>query len=206
MTRPSRIFDGLPAHGPGQAIGLMGGTFNPPHEGHRHIGLMALQRLGLDVLWWMVTPGNPMKDIAALPPLEARTRRAAEVASHPRIVISGAEQLLRTRFTAEFIAMVTARSTAARFVWVMGSDNLAEFHLWEDWRRIADAVPIAVVGRPSFLTSALSSRVAQALGGRRVDEADAGTLADRAPPAWVFVNGPRSAASSTALRGRVDQS
>ena len=200
MTRTSRSFAGLPPHGSGQAIGLMGGTFNPPHEGHRRISELALRRLGLDRLWWMVTPGNPLKDTVGLAPLDARMRRAADMASDPRIFVSGAEQVFATRYTADFIAIVKARAPAVLFVWVMGSDNLAQFHQWEDWRRIADAVPIAVINRPGHLAAGLSSRAAQALARHRVDEADARSLASRAPPCWAFITGPRSAASSTALR------
>jgi nicotinate-nucleotide adenylyltransferase len=208
MTTPgrSRIFAGLPPHGAGQAIGLMGGTFNPPHAGHRRISLIVLRSLNLDCLGWMVTPGNPLKDVAALPPLAERMRRAAEVAAHPRIVISGVEQVFRTRYTADLIRNLKERAPAVRFIWVMGSDNLAEFHLWEDWRKIARSVPIAVINRPGFLAAGLSSRAAQALGRYRIDEQDGRRLADRHPPAWIFMKGRRSALSSTALRGRSDPS
>jgi nicotinate-nucleotide adenylyltransferase len=205
-ARPSRIFEGVPPRGAGQAIGLLGGSFNPPHEGHRRISEMALRRLRLDCLWWMVTPGNPLKDVAALPPLAERMRLAAAIAADPRIVISGAEQGFRTRYTADLIAILKTRAPSVRFVWVMGSDNLAQFHRWEDWRAIARSTPIAVVNRPGFLAKALSSRAAHALRRWRIDEQDAGTLADRAPPAWVFLYGPRSEVSSTALRGCVDAS
>jgi nicotinate-nucleotide adenylyltransferase len=197
---PSRIFSGLPPHGSSQAIGLLGGTFNPPHEGHRRISLIALKRLGLDRLWWMVTPGNPLKDVAALPPLEERMRRAAETAAHPQIDVSGAEQMFRTRYTADLISIVRKRAPKIRFVWVMGSDNLAGLHRWEDWRSIARSVPIAVINRPGFLAAPLASPAAQALSRYRVDEADGGALASCRPPAWVFLTGPRSALSSTALR------
>ncbi len=178
----------------------MGGTFNPPHEGHRRISLIALRRLRLDRLWWMVTPGNPLKDVAALPPLAERMAHAAEMAAHPRIDISGAETVFNTRYTADLVRILKRRAPSTRFVWVMGSDNLVQFHLWEDWREIAGSVPIAVVNRPGFLTAGLSSRAATALAQYRIDEADSGTLADCAPPAWSFLWGPRSPLSSTALR------
>ena len=184
----------------------MGGSFNPPHEGHRRIGLIALRRLGLDCLWWMVTPGNPLKDIAALPPAAERMRRAAEIAAHPKIVVSGAERVFKTRYTADLIAILKRRAPTVRFVWVMGSDNLAQFHLWEDWREIAHSVPIAVINRPGFLAAGLSSRAAAALSRYRVDEEESLALANRRAPAWVFLNGPRSALSSTALRVRRDAS
>ena len=199
-VRSSRIFAGVPPHGAGQAIGLLGGSFDPAHGGHRCISEIALRRLGLDALWWMVTPGNPLKDVAALPPLGARMRKAAALAAHPRITISGAEAGLGTRFTADLVGILKARSPTVRFIWIMGSDNLAQFHRWEAWRDIAAAVPIAVVNRPGFLASALNARAAQALAARRIDEADALRLADCTPPAWVVLGGPRSGLSSTAIR------
>jgi len=199
-SRASRIFARLPPHGAGQRIGLYGGTFNPAHLGHRHVSLLALRRLGLDQLWWLVTPGNPLKDIRALPPLEERMEEAAEVASHPRIAITGVERAFRTRYTADLIKHLKRRTPDARFVWIMGSDNLATFHRWERWREIVTMAPIAVVNRPATLAATLSSPAAQALAPYRVDEADAKTLADRAPPAWTFLIGPRTSLSSTALR------
>lgn len=199
MSR-SRIFAGLPPHAPGQRIGLFGGSFNPPHEGHRRVSLKALRRLRLDQVWWVVTPGNPLKDTRALPPLAARMQAAASVAAHPKIVVTGIEAKLATRFTADLIRALTGAEPATRFVWIMGSDNLAQFHRWDRWRDIAEAVPIAVVNRPGTLAAGLASPAAQALSRRRIDEADAALLASRKPPAWVFLNGPRSASSSTAIR------
>ena len=200
QPRESRIFTGVPPHGTGQAIGLLGGSFDPAHDGHRRISEIALNRLGLDALWWIVTPGNPLKDVAALPPLAERMRRAAALAAHPQIAICGAEERLGTRFTADLVRILKARSPTVRFAWIMGSDNLAQFHRWEDWRDIAATIPIAVVGRPGFLASALNARAAQALAAQRVDEADARRLADCVPSAWVVLGGPRSGLSSTAIR------
>lgn len=197
---PSRVFAGMPPHGLGQRIGLFGGSFNPAHEGHRRVSLEALRRLRLDQLWWVVTPGNPLKDTRRLPPLDLRMRAAAAVAAHPRIVVTGLEAKLRTRFTADLIRTLTEAEPATRFVWIMGSDNLAQFHHWDRWRDIAEAVPIAVVNRPSTLATGLASPSAQALSAWRIDEADAAVLPTRRPPAWTFLNGPRSASSSTALR------
>ena len=205
-TTPSRIFGGLPLHGGGERIGLFGGTFNPAHPGHRTASLLALDRLGLDRIWWLVTPGNPLKEAAGVPTLDRRMQRAADIAAHPRIVVSGAEEAFRTRYTADLIRILRERVPGVRFVWIMGSDNLAQFHHWENWRRIADQVPIAVINRPGSLPAALSAPAAQALQRYRVDEQDAGTLAHRSPPAWVFLTGPRSPTSSTALRAAADAS
>jgi nicotinate-nucleotide adenylyltransferase len=202
-NRSSRVFLGLPPHGGRQRIGLFGGTFNPPHEGHRRASLLALRRLDLDRIWWMVTPGNPLKDNGSVPSLRDRMQAAAQVAAHPRIFVSGAEAGFRTRYTADLIAILQARAPATRFVWIMGSDGLTDFHRWENWQRIAASVPIAVVNRPKTLLAPLSARAVQTLSKYRVDAEDAGILADRAPPAWLNLTGPRVALSSTALRQRV---
>lgn len=199
-NRPSRVYGGLPPHGAGQRIGLYGGSFDPAHDGHRQVSLLALRRLALDCLWWLVTPGNPLKDARVLPPLCERMRRAAETAAHPRIMITGAEAAFGTRYTADFIRIVRSRVPTTRFVWIMGSDNLAQIHRWSRWREIAEALPIAVVNRPGYLAAPLFSVAAQALREHRIDAEDAPLLASMPPPAWAFLTGPRTPASSTALR------
>jgi nicotinate-nucleotide adenylyltransferase len=196
----SRIFAGLPPYSGGQRIGLLGGSFNPPHPGHRQLSLFALRRLALNRIWWLVTPGNPLKDVAKLPGLADRMAQAAKIAASPRIVVTGAEAALGTRYTADFIRHLKRRAGSVHFVWIMGSDNLVQLHLWEDWREIAASVPIAVVNRPGSLLAPLSARAARALAPYRIDEADAPMLAGREPPAWVFLNGRRNPVSSTALR------
>jgi nicotinate-nucleotide adenylyltransferase len=200
--RPSRIFPGLPPHAAGQKIGLYGGSFDPAHAGHRKASLLALKRLGLDQFWWVVTPGNPLKRRDCLPPLATRMKQAAIVASHPLIIITGMEAAFGTRYTADLIRILKKRAPRVHFVWVMGSDNLAQLDQWEDWREIAGNVPIAVVNRPGYLTTPLSSRAAQALSGCRIDEGSARALAYLRPPAWIYLTGPRAASSSTALRAR----
>jgi nicotinate-nucleotide adenylyltransferase len=122
------------------------------------------------------------------------------MAAHPRIDISGAEAIFRTRYTADLIQILRRHSPATRFVWVMGGDNLGQFHLWERWREIAGAVAIAVINRPGHLATPLAAPTAQSLGKYRIDEADAVMLAELQPPAWVYLTGPRTAASSSALR------
>jgi nicotinate-nucleotide adenylyltransferase len=191
----------LPPHAPGQRIGLYGGTFNPAHEGHRLVSLLALRRLELERIWWLVTPGNPLKEAGGLPPLAERMRRAAEVAAHPAIAISAAEAALRTRYTSDLIRILKVRAAATRFVWIMGGDNLRQFNRWDRWRDIAEAVPIAVVNRPGNLAAPLSAVAAQALSRWRIDESDAPLLASLDPPAWTHLTGPRTPVSSTELRG-----
>lgn len=162
---------------------------------------MALTRLGLDQIWWLVTPANPLKDNGDLPSQSERMERAAEVASHPRIVITGVEAVLRTRFTADLIRILRERMPSISFVWIMGSDNLAQFHRWERWETIARQVPIAVVNRPGSLLASLNSRTKRVVDKRRVSEGLGQVLKWRDPPSWIYLTGPRNPTSSTALRG-----
>ncbi len=164
--------------------------------------LTALRKLGLDQVWWLVTPGNPLKDNRALPALGQRMQAAAAVANHPGIVVTGVEARLGTRFTAETLAALTARCGGVRFVWLMGSDNLVQFHRWQNWRGIARLMPFGVIDRPGTTHRAMRSRAAVALGRWRLDESDGLLLATEDAPAWMFLHGRRSALSSTALRGR----
>ena len=192
----------LPRHGRGMRIGLFGGSFNPPHAGHRHASLLAMRRLGLDRVWWLVTPGNPLKHNAALPPLDQRMAAARAVARHPRIDVTGLEEAIGTPFTHETIAYLKRRCPGVHFVWIMGADGLAGFHRWKRWRDIALLAPIAVIDRPGATFSASHSRAGARLARFRAPEADARGLAVAAPPALVFLHGPRSALSSTSLRAK----
>ena len=190
----------IPTHAPGMRIGLLGGSFNPPHAAHRAISLFALKRLKLDRIWWLVSPGNPLKDTRGLTALNARMDAARAVARDPRIDVSCLEAVIGTRYTHDTIAYLKRRCANLRFVWIMGADNLAQFHRWEDWQGIADKVPIAVIDRPPQSFTALASPAALALQSRRIPEPQAGLLAERAAPAWVFLTGMKSSLSSTGLR------
>jgi nicotinate-nucleotide adenylyltransferase len=192
----------LPPHAPGQKIGLFGGSFNPPHEGHRGASLIALRRLGLDWLWWLVSPGNPLKDTHLLPPLAQRLKAAGGLAQHPRIAISGIEAAIGTRYTFETIADLTRRCPGVHFVWIMGADNLASFHRWKCWRDIAALVPIAVIDRPGATLAAIHSPAGAFLSRYRYDENHGRAFATAKPPAFIFLHGPRSSLSSTALRAK----
>ncbi len=192
----------LPPHQRGLRVGLFGGSFNPAHAGHRHATLLAMKRLSLDWAWWIVTPGNPLKDTSDLPSLPERIATARAVARHPRIAVTGLEAAIRTRYTVDTLAFLAHRCPGVDFVWVMGADNLAGFHRWRGWRRIARLMPIAVIDRPGYTLTATRSRAATALGPWRLEERDAARLPGSRPPAWVFVHGPRSHLSSTALRAR----
>ena len=200
MTR-SRIYtSGLPPAYPGMTIGLYGGSFNPAHDGHRHVALTSLKRLGLDRIWCLVTPGNPLKDVSKLPSLATRMSGTANLMDHPRIDITGAEENAGTRFTAETLDWILARTPAIRFVWIMGADNLKQFHHWQRWQSILHRIPVAIIDRPGYSLSPLYATAAQHFAQARIPDHRAGTLAMMNCPAWTFLYGPRSDLSSTALR------
>lgn len=190
----------LPAHSAGQRIGLLGGSFNPAHQAHRAISLFALKRLRLDSIWWLVSPGNPLKDVSQLPSLPERIAAARDVAADPRIVVTGVEAALGTRYTVQTLAALRARCSGVHFVWIMGADNLSQFHHWQNWQRIARLVPIAVIDRPSDGLRATASAAAHRLARHRLEDIDAPKLAGCSPPAWVYLRGLKLSLSSTQLR------
>lgn len=190
----------LPLALAGQSAGLMGGSFNPPHAGHALVARTAMKRLALDRLWWIVTPGNPLKSRETLPPLAERVSLARKFARGPRDEVTAFESELGMAFTVDTLGALRARYRGVRFVWIMGADGLAGFHHWRHWRRIAALVPIAVIDRPGWRYRALSSPAAHALGRDRMPERCASNLASRRPPAWVYLTSPTSALSSTGIR------
>ena len=189
---------------PGMRIGLLGGSFDPPHAGHLQISEVALQRFRLDRVWWLVSPGNPLKTRGPAP-LADRLAACRGLVQNPRIVVTDLEARLGTRMTADSIAALRQQYRGVRFVWLMGSDNLVQFDQWDRWRDIAQTVPIGVLARPGTRLAARQSRAATILRPWRLPEAGAGMLGDVPPPAWVQINLPMSPLSSTAIR-RGDQS
>jgi nicotinate-nucleotide adenylyltransferase len=181
-------------------IGLLGGSFNPPHSAHRLISLMALKRLRLDQVWWMVSPGNPLKDHGELASLEDRITFSLAVSRHPRIKITAFEAGIGTAYTAAALRFICRRYPAVHFVWLMGADNLASFHRWNAWEDIFMTMPIAVEDRPGWRQPALASRAARFFASSRISEALAPALPLLAPPAWCYLTGPLSKISSTAIR------
>jgi nicotinate-nucleotide adenylyltransferase len=181
-------------------IGLFGGTFDPPHLAHLGASLLALKRLKLDRVWWLVTPGNPLKNTSNLAPLSKRIAAARALTHHPRIDVTGLEAVINTRFTYDTIQWLIARCPRVRFVWIMGADNLRHFHRWQKWREIAKLVPIVVVDRLGPSLYAAASPAGQALAHARISEQNAATLPGRHAPAWAYLHGLKSALSSTALR------
>lgn len=184
----------------GMAVGLFGGSFDPPHAGHRLVADLAMRRLGLDRLWWMVTPQNPLKARREDADLAGRIARSEAVADDPRIDVTAFEAAYDLRYSADTVRLVLERNPGVRFVWIMGADNLNGFHRWERWRFIVESIPIAVIDRPGSTMALVSAPMARIYAGARLDERDARLLARRRPPAWVFLHGPRSPLSSTALR------
>jgi nicotinate-nucleotide adenylyltransferase len=194
-----------PRAAPGQAIGLLGGSFNPPHVAHRMISETALKRLGLDKVWWLVSPGNPLKRRSELASLAERLVLCRGVAMNPHIEITAFESNLPTPYTVATLAFLKMRSPLVRFVWIMGADNLAEVHRWQRWREIFSMFPVAVVDRPGWRLKALASKAARTYAANRLPEAQSLMLPHTPPPAWTFLTGPLSVVSSTELRNKARQ-
>lgn len=193
----------LPYVRPDQVVGLLGGSFDPPHEGHVHISREALKRFGLDQLWWLVSPGNPLKPRGPAP-LARRMVACRALVDHPRIHVTDAEAQLGTRYTAQTLRALQAVRPGVRFVWLMGADNLAQFDQWQDWRDIIERVPMGVLARPGQRISARMSKAARVYSDVRLPAALSHRLGHSDPPAWCFVNVPMRAVSSTGLRARGD--
>jgi nicotinate-nucleotide adenylyltransferase len=196
----------FPPTADGLRVGLLGGSFNPPHAAHRALSLFALKRLHLDRVWWLVSPGNPLKDTSALPALDKRLAAARDLADHPAIQVTGIEAAIKTHYTVDTIAVLRRRYPSVRFVWLMGADNLAQFHRWRSWQSIAGQIPLAVIDRPSDSFRALASPAAQALSKYRHNESSAARLVEFEAPAWLFLHGMKSPLSSTQLRSHTKRS
>jgi nicotinate-nucleotide adenylyltransferase len=184
-------------------VGLLGGSFDPPHAGHAHITREALKRLGLDRVWWLVSPGNPLKTEGPAP-LSRRMAAARMVMRHPRVTVTDIEARMGTRFTAETLEGLMRLYPGVRFVWLMGADNLASFDRWQRWRWIMDHVPVAVLARPGQNLSARRPKAAAVYERFARKEPEAALLARAEPPAWCYVNVPMVDISSTEIRARGD--
>ena len=194
---------GFPPARPGMCIGLLGGSFDPAHEGHAHITREAIKRLGLDEVWWLVSPGNPLKSRGPAP-LADRMKRARAVMRHPRVRVTALEAELGTRYTFQTLTRLTALYPGVRFVWLMGADNLADFHRWENWRGVMGLLPVAVLARPGQRISARMSVAARYFRRDRLLGREAQLLCHAEPPAWVFLNVPLNSLSSTSIRAGGD--
>ncbi len=191
----------MPVARPYLTVGLLGGSFDPPHAGHVHITREALKRFQLDQVWWLVSPGNPLKEQGPAP-LARRMAAAREIMDHPRVKISDFEAQVGTRYTAETLRALMAHYPLVRFVWLMGADNLAQFHSWRDWRWIMDNVPVGVLARPGDRISARTSVAANRYERYRLRGREAARLASLNAPAWCFINLPMVNLSSTSIRAQ----
>jgi nicotinate-nucleotide adenylyltransferase len=200
LTGPRRGgLTGLPL-APGMRVGLFGGSFNPAHEGHRHVAETAVRRLDLDRVVWLVSPQNPLKAADETAPLAARMASARALATGPSMIVSDLETRIGTRWTIDTLRALTARHPGVRFVWLMGSDNLAGFHRWRGWTDIFRLMPIAVVARPGSLLESRTAPAATRFAGFRIPEREAARLPGAPAPAWTWLGAPLNPESSTALR------
>lgn len=212
MTSPpkvnaaKRIDTRLPITADGMRIGLLGGSFNPAHEGHLHISEIALKRCNLDRIWWLVTPGNPMKSHQNLAPINQRIKKAREIANNPRIIVTGFEANLPSSYTADTLKFLKKRLPTVSFVWLMGADNLINFHHWQNWQDIFMCLPIIVFNRPNYPLKALSSPAGHTFRAFKKHKETASIIAKAEAPAWVFLPIPLSTASSTTLRKNNEKS
>ncbi|MFN3825666.1 MAG: nicotinate-nucleotide adenylyltransferase [Pseudorhodobacter sp.] len=191
----------MPFAARGQVIGLLGGSFDPAHEGHVAITLAALRRFGLDGVWWLVSPGNPLKTHQPAP-MADRVARARGLMKHPKVTVTDLEARLGTRYTAQTLQRLTRLYPGVRFVWLMGADNLAQFHRWEQWRGIAGLAALGVLARPGQQMAALNSPAARHFAPARLPQSAAPLLGRRPLPVWCFVTLPMVDASSSAIRAR----
>ncbi len=190
----------IPQRHAASRVGLLGGSFNPAHDGHREISLAAIAMLNLDAVWWLVSPGNPLKDAGIYAPYDERLQKARRVADHPRIIISNFEERKGLQYTVDTLETLRSLWPQIDFVWLMGADSLATFHRWRDWKKIAAMAPIAVFNRPGHEGAAVTAPAAEAFASFRVDEANAEAIVGAEPPAWVFLSEPKNPQSSTAIR------
>ena len=183
-----------------QCIGLMGGSFNPAHSGHKLISELAIKRLSLDKLWWLVSPQNPLKPKDDMAGIEERVQHAAKVSGHPKIKVMTIESYLNTQYTIEILEILTQRFPSTRFVWIMGADNLVQFSEWKDWEKIASLVRIAVFDRPNFSLKSLASKMPRRFFRNRLRERQGLALRNKFPPAWIFFHTNLSHISATKIR------
>ncbi|MBS0223252.1 MAG: nicotinate-nucleotide adenylyltransferase [Proteobacteria bacterium] len=199
MTEARHPMPGVPRD-TRRRIGLLGGSFNPAHEGHLHVSLEALKRLGLDEIWWLVSPQNPLKSGDGMEPLASRLARAKQLARHPRIRVDAPELLLGTRYTLDTVQELKRLYPHARFVWLIGADILPQLVHWEGWRDLFGTIPIAAFARPGWGYAALQSAAPRAFARYRLDAGQGRRLADCAPPAWCFIPSRLDSHSATAIR------
>jgi len=186
----------------GQRIGLLGGSFNPAHEGHLHISELALKLLKLNEIWWLVSPQNPLKSEHGMAPLKDRLARAKRIAQGHQITATDLEHELDTQFTVDTLAALKQRFHGVNFVWLMGADNLLQIDRWNRWEQVFETVPVAVFARPSYSNEAEKAKASRQFAQYRLDSERADELAEMNPPAWVFLKTPENPISATEIRVR----
>lgn len=201
--RPGALRDGL-ALAPGMTVGLLGGSFNPAHDGHAHVAETAQTRLGLDRVVWLVSPQNPLKSAQHMAPLAERMASARAAAHGPDMIVSDFETRAGTQWTIDTLRALTARHPGVRFVWLMGSDNLATFHRWRGWTDIMRLMPVAVVARPGSMLESRTAPAAARFATARVPQEQARLLTRLRAPAWTYLTAPLNPRSSTAIRAARD--
>jgi len=189
----------LPQARAGQVVGLLGGSFDPAHEGHVHITREALRRFGLDAVWWVISPGNPLKAQGPAD-MARRIARARAVMDHPRVAITDIEARIGTRYTAQTLRALRRLYPGVQFVWLMGADNLAQLDRWQDWQQIMQSVPVGVLARPGQRISARASKAARIYRAAKLPARASGLLASGAAPRWCFLNVPMVDISSSGIR------
>lgn len=186
----------------GRTVGLLGGSFNPAHQGHLHISLQAIKSLGLDAVWWMVSPKNPLKSARDMAPLGTRLDYARGVAKHPKIHVTDIERQLGTQYTLDTIKALQARFPRTTFIWLMGADNLATFHRWKNWQEIFKALPVCVLDRPPRHEALKAVPAMERFRQYKIPQEQAGRLKGMDAPAWVMVRMPLNNLSATEIRKR----
>lgn len=186
----------------GRTVGLLGGSFNPAHEGHRHISLYAAKHLGLDAVWWMVSPQNPLKSRKEMAPLKERVASAVKASRHPKIIVTDIEQRLHTRYTADTLRALQKRFPTTRFIWLMGGDNLRQIHRWKKGYKIFGMVPVAVLDRPPRGNAVRTCPALERFRSCLEPQERAQLLKTRKPPCWTILHIPLNALSATQIRAK----
>jgi nicotinate-nucleotide adenylyltransferase len=184
----------------GLRVGLLGGSFNPAHAGHRHVSVTALKRLKLDAVWWLVSPQNPLKSARDMAPQDVRLRTAVRVKSHPRILATDLETAMGTRYTVDTVTQLVRRFGQTQFIWLMGADSLAGFHRWKNWQKIAATLPIAVLLRPGYTEARWSAASLARLSSARHRDSTSASWPAWKKPAIVILSLPMNKTSATAIR------
>ncbi len=190
----------------GQRIGLLGGSFNPAHDGHLHISNLALKHLNLDCIWWMVSPQNPLKSVDGMASLDQRMEKACEVAVNSNIIITDIERELGTQYTSNTLPLIQKMFPESHFVWLMGADNLTQIEKWHQWETIFKTLPVAIFARPAYFIDAENVKLIEQFSLFQALEAEASTLVDMKPPAWIFLKTPLNPESATEIRSRANES